>query len=140
MRSEASLRSYLKRLPGRGRVRVIVMDMSETYRAIAGQYFPNALIVVDRFHIIRLVNQYFLKLWQSQDPEGRENRDSLSLMGRHHWKLSSGQKERLRQYLAQRPVLRTLYFAKQQLNGFLVLKATKAKRVRKLLPEFLALT
>ncbi|MER1968239.1 hypothetical protein [Castellaniella sp. GW247-6E4] len=40
-------------------------------------------------------------------------------MRRHHWKLSSMQKERLHQYLAQTPVLRALYFAKQPLNGFL---------------------
>ena len=62
-RSEASLRSYLKRLPGKEKVRVIVMGLSETYRQIAQQYFPNALIVADRFHVVRLVNQHFLKLW-----------------------------------------------------------------------------
>lgn len=61
-RSEASLRGYLKRLPGKEHVRVIVMDSSETYRSIARQYFPNALIVTDRFHVIRMVNQHFLKL------------------------------------------------------------------------------
>ncbi|WP_323016533.1 ISL3 family transposase [Castellaniella sp.] len=138
-RSEASLRSYLKRLPGKEHVRVIVMDLSETYRRIAQQYFPNALIVADRFHVVRLVNQHFLKLWQQHDPEGRKNRGLLSLMRRHHWKLSAVQKERLHRYLAQTPVLQALYFAKQQLNGFLVLKALKAKRARKMLPKFLAL-
>ncbi len=138
-RSQASLHSYLKRLPGKEHVRVIVMDLSETYRRIAQQYFPNALIVADRFHVIRMVNQHFLKLWQGQDPEGRKNRGLLSLMRRHHWKLSAVQKERLHQYLAQMPVLQALYFAKQQLNGFLVLKSLKAKRARKLLPKFLAL-
>ena len=39
------------------------------------------------------------------------------------------QKENLHRYLAQEPVLRALYFAKQQLNGFLVLKSLKRKRV-----------
>ncbi|WP_417252097.1 ISL3 family transposase [Castellaniella sp.] len=138
-RSEASLRSYLKRLPGKENVRVIVMDLSETYRAIARKYFPNALIVADRFHVIRLVNQHFLKLWQQHDPDGRKNRGLLSLMRRHYWKLSSVQKERLHQYLAQLPVLQALYFAKQQLNGFLVMKSLKAKRAKQLLPKFLAL-
>lgn len=62
-RSEASLRSCLKRLPGKEKVRIIVMDLSETYRPrIAQQYFPNAMIVADRFHVVRLVNQHFLKL------------------------------------------------------------------------------
>jgi transposase len=138
-RSQASLHSYLKRLPGRERVRVMVMDLSETYRRIAQQYFPNALIVADRFHVIRLVNQHFLKLWQQHDPEGRKNRGLLSLMRRHHWKLTALQKARLHQYLAQSPVLEALYFAKQQLNGFLVMKSLKARRAKQMLPKFLAL-
>lgn len=138
-RSEASLRSYLKRLPGKENVRIIVMDLSETYRRIAQQYFPNALIVADRFHVVRLVNQHFMKLWQQFDSEGRKNRGLLSLMRRHHWKLSAIQKERLHQYLAQSPVLQALYFAKQQLNGFLVMKQLNRKRAKQLLPKFLTL-
>ena len=63
-RSESSLRSYLSRLQGRDRVKLIVMDLSETYRRIAKQYFPNATIVADRFHVIRLVNHHFLKAWK----------------------------------------------------------------------------
>src|SRR5690606_40749387 len=66
---------------------------------------PISMIVADRFHVVRLVNQHFLKLWQQYDPEGRKNRGLLSLMRRHHWKLSAIQKERLHHYLAQEPVL-----------------------------------
>src|SRR5699024_3589210 len=107
--------------------------------ALARQYFPNVQIVADRFHVVRLVNQHFLKLWQQYDPEGRKNRGLLSLMRRHHWRLSAIQKERLHQYLAHEPVLQALYFAKQQLNGFLVLKTLKRKRAQKMLPNFLQL-
>src|SRR5690606_34379621 len=49
------------------------------------------------------------------------------------------QKERLHQYLAQSPTLQALYFAKQQLNGFLGMKSLKRKRARRMLPQFLAL-
>ena len=138
-RSEPSLRRYLSRLPGREQVRVVVMDLSDTYRKIARRYFPNAMIVADRFHVVRLVNQHFLKLWQSQDPEGRKNRGLLSLMRRHHWKLAAVQRERLQRYLVQYPVLRALYLAKQRLMDFLLLKTIKAKRAKKMLPQFLAL-
>ena len=93
----------------------------------------------DRFHVVRLVNQHFLRLWQQQDPEGRKNRGLLSLMRRHHWRLAEEQKQRLHSYLEQYPVLKALYFAKQQLNGFLVLKTVNARRAKKLLPKFLAL-
>jgi len=138
-RSEASLGKYLQRLPGRERVRVVVMDLSETYRQIVQKYFPNAKIVADRFHVVRLANHHFLKLWQQQDPEGRKNRGLLSLMRRHHWKLNADQKQRLDLYLEQFPVLKSLYFAKQQLNGFLLLKTLKAKRAKEMLPKFLTL-
>ncbi|AYR19303.1 transposase [Alcaligenes faecalis] len=138
-RSEASLRSYLKRLPGKDNIKTIVMDLSDMYRRIARQYFPNAMIVADRFHVVRLVNQHFLRLWQQYGPEGRKNRGLLSLMRRHHWRLSAVQKENLHQYLAHEPVLRALYFAKQQLNGFLVLKSLKRKRAQKMMPQLLRL-
>jgi len=138
-RSEASLRSFLKRLPGKEQVRVIVMDLSETYRQIARQYFPNAIIVADRFHVIRLVNQHFMQIWKQHDPVGRRNRGLISLMRRHHWKLSREQKERLEHYLARYPVLRSLYAARQQLNGFLVQKNIRAKQIKRLLPQLLRL-
>tara|TARA_R100000149_G_C5863663_1_gene128918 strand:- start:186 stop:1376 length:1191 start_codon:yes stop_codon:yes gene_type:complete len=138
-RSQASLHSYLKRLPGREQVRLVVMDLSETYRQIARQYFPNAQIVADRFHVVRLVNHHFLKLWQQQDPEGRRHRGLLSLMRRHRWRLRPDQQQSLDRYLAQYPVLKALYFAKQKLAGFLVIKNVNAKRAKKLLPLFLRL-
>lgn len=100
-RSEASLRSYLKRLLGKENVRVIVMDLSGTYRRIAQRYFPNALVVADHFHVMHLVNQHLLKLQQQYDPEGRKSRGLLSLIRRHHWKLSAVQKENLHQYLVR---------------------------------------
>ena len=32
------------------------MDLAAVYRAIAKKHFPKAIIVADRFHVIRLVN------------------------------------------------------------------------------------
>lgn len=138
-RSEPSLRRYLSRLQGRENVKVVVMDLSETYRQIVRKYFPNAQIVADRFHVVRLVNQHFLKLWQQQDPVGRKHRGLLSLMRRHQWNLSSEQQERLGQYLETFPVLKALYLAKQRLMDFLLLKSVRAKKAKQLLPRFLAL-
>ncbi|MFC4352871.1 ISL3 family transposase [Fodinicurvata halophila] len=138
-RSEPSLQRYLSRLPGRTQVRLVVMDLSETYRALVRRYFPNARIVADRFHVVHLVNQHFLKLWQQQDPEGRKNRGLLSLMRRHQWTLKADQQQRLAQYLEERPVLKALYAAKQRLMRFLLMKTLNAKRAKKVLPRFLAL-
>ncbi len=115
------------------------MDLSETYRRIVQKYFPQAQIVADRFHVVRLVNQHFLKLWQQQDPVGRKQRGLVSLMRRHPWKLSDVQKNHLGQYLEAFPVLKAIYAIKKRLMNFLLLKTVKAKRAKRLLPRFLTL-
>ena len=129
-RSEPSLRRYLKGLKGKENVRVVVMDLSETYRSIARRYFPEATIVADRFHVVRLINQHFLKVWQSHDPEGRKNRGLISLMRRHQWNLRDEQHANLMNYLADYPVLQALYVVKQKLIRFMLLKTLTARRAR----------
>jgi len=138
-RSQPSLHHYLSNLQGREQVKIVVMDLSETYRNIVQQYFPNAKIVADRFHVIRLVNHHFLQLWQQQDPSGRKSRGLLSLMRRHTWNLTPEQKINLNQYLDQFPILKSIYRAKQRLNSLLLLKTIKAKRAKRMLPILLRL-
>ena len=138
-RSEPSLRHYLRGLEGKDNCKVVVMDMSETYRSIAKRYFPEATIVADRFHVVRLINHHFLKVWQQHHPEGRKNRGLLSLMRRHEWRLSDEQHSNLMNYLAEFPVLLQLYVAKQKLIRFMLLKTLPARRVRKKLPRYLEL-
>lgn len=138
-RSESSLRGYLKRLTGREQVQILVMDLSETYRRIAREYFPNAIIVSDRFHVVRLINHHFLKAWKQQDEEGRKSRGLLSLMRRHAWRLSDKSREKLARYLAQYPVLKTLYEVKQSLVRYVLLKNVTQRRMQAKLPGFLRL-
>jgi transposase len=138
-RSEASLDRYLRGLPGKDNVKLIVMDLSETYRNIARKYFPRAKIVADRFHVIRLVNQHFMNAWKDVHPDGRKNRGLLSLMRRHEWRLRPEQQQRLQGYLADYPGLKELYGAKQKLNRLLLLKNLRKPRAQQKLPELLEL-
>lgn len=39
----------------RNRVRWVIMDMSNLFRKVVQEVFPNAVIICDRFHIVRLV-------------------------------------------------------------------------------------
>jgi transposase len=136
-RSEESLKAYLKGLLGRERVQVVVMDLSETYRSIVAKYFPNALIVADRFHVVRLLNHHFLKVWGLLDPEGRKNRGLLSLLRRHQCNLKPEQIPKLQSYFDQVPGLEPLYRFKQDLMGLLLKKHQKRVEVKDLIPQFL---
>jgi len=135
-RSEKALQPYLERMPERHRTKVVVMDLSETYRSIAKKYFPNAMIVADRFHVVRLVNQQFLKAWGLLDPDGRKNRGLLSLMRRHEHNLSPEQKRSLAGYLSRLPVLKEIYEFKQRLCRILSTKCVTQVDARPIVYDF----
>jgi len=138
-RSEASLHRYLRHLPGKDNVKLIVMDLSETYRSIARQHFPRAKIVADRFHVVRLVNQHFLNAWKDVDPEGRRHRGLISLMRRHEWHLPPDKHANLQRYLSEHPGLQALYEARQKLNRLLLLRNLRKQRAQQKLPILIKL-
>ena len=51
-RTNAQVYDYLRAFPNRNQVQYFVMDMSQEYRDIARKLFPNAKIVIDRFHVV----------------------------------------------------------------------------------------
>jgi transposase len=138
-RSEASLEGYLNRLEGKDRVEVVCMDLSTTYRALVRKHFPQARIVADRFHVIRMVNHHFLACWKDLDPTGSKNRGLVSLMRRHRHNLSPEQQRKLAAYLAGNAALERIYRFKQRLCYLLLKKHRTQKQCSKLAPRFLKL-
>lgn len=136
-RSEASLSAYLNKLQGREQVRIVVMDLSSTYRSIVQKYFPNAMIVADRFHVVRQIQHQFQKTWGRLDPHGRRNRGLLSLFRRNRTKCSPEQLKNLERYLRGIPALAACDHIQQQLLWIVRQKHLARSSVRKLLPEFL---
>lgn len=136
-RSEMSLEGSFNNLLERDKVKVVVMDLSETYRTICKKHFPNAKIVADRFHVIRLLNHHFLKVWQLLDPEGRKNRGLLSLIRRHENKLDPSQRQKLFRYFETTPALKIIWEFKQRLCQLLLVKRQTKRQCRKLLPFYL---
>jgi len=136
-RSEPSLQPFCRKLIGKDKVRVVVMDLSETYRSVAKKHFPNALVVADRFHVIRLVNQQFVKTWAQLDEVGRRHRGLVSLMRRHPDRMREDQKRNLDKYLDQIPGLRSIYMFWQDLNRLLRMKRLNQQQCRRIIPEYL---
>lgn len=133
-RSEKALEPYLDGLLGKERVQVVCMDLAEHYRTLVRKHFSKALIVADRFHVIRLVNQHFLATWSQLDPEGRKNRGLLSLVRRHPKRLDSDQVLRLRAYLDAHPAFGAVYDFIQKLCRILRWKTINHRKARRLVP------
>jgi transposase len=129
-RSEASLQRFLDELAGKEHTEVVVMDLSETYRAIVRRHFPNAAIVADRFHAVRLVGQCLMEAWKQLEPAGRKHRGLISLMRRRPDNLEPEQKLRLAAYLTEHPMVGAVYGQLQRVMMLLRQKHQRAKECR----------
>ena len=136
-RGEVSLEAYFQALEGKHSVRVVCMDLASVYRALVRKHFPNAVIVADHFHVIRLVNHHFLNCWRELDSIGSKNRGLLSLMRRHRHNLRPEQFARLSVYLSERPVLKLIYRFKQRLCYLLLKKHRTRKQCAQMIPRLL---
>ena len=72
-RSEQDLRGYLNNLKGKERVKVVCMDLSSSYRSLIKKHFPNAKIVADRFHVIRLIQHQCMMTYRELSDKVKSN-------------------------------------------------------------------
>lgn len=55
-RDKKTVKSYLQSIPTPERIQVITMDMWKPYKEVVHDIFPDAQVVVDKFHIVRMAN------------------------------------------------------------------------------------
>lgn len=137
-KSSSDITPLLMAIPGRDRVQMVCMDLSNHYRSIVRHLFPNARIVADRFHVIRLINDAFIKTWLSIDPDLRySRRGPAKLLRKHHWSLSADQLSRVHLYLDRNPAIRSTYLFKQRLCKLLSHKSVTQQTAKRLAPLFI---
>ena len=124
-RRQTTIRNYFLKYPlkARQQVQFITMDMSGAYIPLARSLFPNAKIVLDRFHIIQHLGRAFLKTRIAT--MNQFDKKSLPYRAlKNHWKLFQKDSRKLslnsfysktfRQTLAPHEVVeKTLGFSKE---------------------------
>lgn len=128
-KSQADLHHSLVALSGRDQVKIVCMDLSESYRRLVKTYFPQAQIVADRFLVIRLVNHAFLRTFQELDSEIKLNRMNLGLLRPHAWNVSKKKEPIINAYLANNLLIQILYEAKQAIKQLLLCQISKKKQL-----------
>lgn len=113
----AVLRAALDHIPGRENVRFVALDLSDSYRNFARSFFPNAELVADKFHVLRLITPAIHR-YIKQLGLGREALPLYRLLRRNPCKLDSSTRWRLRCWLADKPELRELWAVKEAINRF----------------------
>ncbi len=135
-RTQVSLMQYFQGFSNKKEVRYIVMDMNKVYKKLAKDYFPQATIVIDKFHVVRYVT------WALENVRKRVQKQLLAdkrkyfkrsrkLLLTHQKKLTKEGLEALEVILLQSQDLAIAYHLKELFYGFME-SATRKEATEKL--------
>lgn len=105
----------MQHIEGRENVKIVVMDLSRGYRSLVEKMFPNAQVVADKFHVLRLLTPSLMKAGRAIYGHRQELwLKKLILKNRH--RLDYFQRSDLDRYLRSHPHLNELYRWKEKLH------------------------
>lgn len=113
-RSKSSVMSFLQSLKDPQNVEVATMDMWSGYRTAVNEVLPKAIVVVDKFHVVKMANEQMdssRKYFYKNAPHGLKKSKSLFLMRED--KLSERAIEHRDAWFEQYPKLKTAYELKE---------------------------
>ena len=138
--SEASLYAYFRSYSNRKEVRYFVSDMKKEYITMANSLFPNARIVIDRFHVARYGTWAFedvrKRIQKKLSPNARKYfKNSRKLLLKRKDRLSPEGKERVIRMLEVCKDLAAAYLLKEKFFDFMA--SDSSETAKKRLQEFL---
>jgi len=136
---ERHIFEYLRQFPNRNEVKCFISDMKSEYIALAKVLFPNAKIVVDRFHVIRYctwaVENVRKRIQKSIHPDERKYfKRSRTLLLKHKELLKDSSREAVIRMLRFHKDLQDAYLLKEKFYSFMDSKDSTEGRKR--LKEF----
>ncbi len=135
---KGELIAQLQDIEGRANVKNVVIDMSDSYRSFIRDFFPNAKIIADKFHVIRLLTPALNKYRVAITGDKRKLPIRRLLMC-PRYKLKYYERDALDLWLREHPELREIYAAKEAIYSFYRIKGTnRAARALTRLTDLLA--
>lgn len=72
-KTSGSLLDSLQNIPGRENVQNVVLDMCDSFKSFSMSFFPNANLVADKFHVLRLITPHLNKKRKELVGDRRKN-------------------------------------------------------------------
>ena len=115
-RTIKQLETSLAHIDGRDNVRFVTLDMSDAYKSFAKRFFPNARLVADKFHVLRLLNPALTQR-RIEVTGDRRSMAIRRLLLRNGHSLDFWQRLDVQRFLDRYPALREVYLAKEALHA-----------------------
>ncbi|MBU6376612.1 MAG: ISL3 family transposase [Bdellovibrionales bacterium] len=110
-----TMKNALSYIPGRERVEQAVIDMCDPFRKFISEFFPNAIIVADKFHVLRLMSPLINKARMEITGDKRKN-PVRRLLLKNRNKLKYYERNALDLWLVEHPKLKEIYWFKEALH------------------------
>lgn len=108
------LYEQLKNIPGREQVQIVCIDLSSGYRALVRKLFPNAELVADKFHVLRLLHPEIMKQGRAIHGHRQDLKNRKRLLASRH-KLDYWVRFDIDNYLKAYPQLKEVYEFKERM-------------------------
>lgn len=112
-----NLKEALDYIPGRERVKEVTIDMCDPFKKFVREFFPNAQITADKFHVLRLTNPMINKARTEITGDKRSN-PIRKLLLKSRYRLKFFEKSALDQWLDHYPKMKEIYWFKEMLYKF----------------------
>jgi len=112
-----ALNLSLSEIPGRENVKRVVLDMCDPFKNFAYGFFPNAKLVADKFHVLRLITPALLRK-RYEITGTRADAKARRLLVMSSQRLDHWQRNAIWDYLEKYPELQELYRWKEILHRF----------------------
>lgn len=111
------LQEQLAHIEGRMNVKNVVLDLCDPFKKFAREHFPNAEIVADKFHVLRLITPAINSRRKDITGDQRSN-PVRKLLLKNGYSLKYFERQALNTWLDHHPVMREVYFYKEALHRF----------------------
>lgn len=115
-KTQGQLNEGLKHIPGRENVKNVTLDLSDTYKSFVKDFFPNAEMVADKFHVLRLLTPAINRRRKEITGDKRTHPIRKLLLRNGH-RLEYFEKRALYEWLNDHPGLREIYHFKEAIYG-----------------------
>ena len=132
-RTGADVASAVGYLKNPENVRWVSIDLCDPYKLFVSEHFPNASIVADKFHVLRLPSAALMK-YRKQAEGGKNTSYLRNLLLKPGYQVLDYWRPRLHEWLKKYPELEEVYWAKERLSRFYRIKsvAQAAKELTRL--------
>lgn len=113
----ADLLGQWGQIPGRENVKNVILDLCDPFKNFARDHFPNAKVIADKFHVLRLITPALIRK-RYEITGTRADARARRLLTMSSYKLDHWERKALWEYLEKYPELQELYRYKEILHRF----------------------